>query len=146
MDVQLLRGRFWMARKIENVYIVNINEGVSIITGLTHFIMEQKIIAGKISGAGIADNLIMNFFNPHKKHNEHGEFFNHNTIINILGNFFMIHGEIKLFLDVILKKESHTTLSGQLLEATISGMNNFFIFPVGSLPVHQPFSDTQNWN
>lgn len=146
MDAQILRGRFWKARKIENVYILNINEGVSIITGLTHFIMDQKIIAGKISGAGIVDHMVINFFNPYKKHNEHGEFFSQNKIINILGSFFLTQGELKLLLDVILKKENHTTLSGMLLEATISGMNSFFIFPVGSLPLRQHFPDTQTWN
>ncbi|GAB0157851.1 hypothetical protein CHRYSEOSP005_31400 [Chryseobacterium sp. Alg-005] len=148
MNIQTLLGRFWKAKKIESVYIVSINEGVSVITGLTHFIMDQKIVAGKISGAGISSHLTMRFFNPNKKNNEYAEFFNTYEIINILGSFFMIQKDPVLTLDVILKKESHTTLSGSLIDAEISGMNNFFIFPVGSgsIPHQHQFSDAQNWN
>lgn len=147
MNVQILQGRYWNAKKIENVYIVTINEGVSVITGLTHFIMDQKIVAGNISGAAIANHMMMHFFNPHKKCNEYGEFSDQSEIINILGSFFMIREELKLSLDMVLKKEKHTTLSCSLLEARINGMNNFFIFPAGrQVPFKNQFLDIQNWN
>jgi predicted DNA-binding protein with PD1-like motif len=143
-----LRGRFWKAKKIENVYIVNINRGISIVTGLAGFILDQEITAGKISGAGIANNILLSFFNPNKKCNEYAEVPDQQEIINVLGSFIIIHGELRLALDALLKRENHTALSGPLLDAQISGMNNFLFFPVDSqfITLPQKFFETQTQN
>ncbi|KMQ69428.1 hypothetical protein ACM39_04940 [Chryseobacterium sp. FH2] len=127
MNFQTLYGDFWTARKIENTFIVNLKEKVSIRKALTDFILNQNIQDGKIAGIGNISNVKLRFLNPLTK-----KFFNvklrEQIFANFTGNILNKENAPILNLDVTLENENKT-LAGQLLDAQILNDGQFFFHP-----------------
>lgn len=133
MKIENLKGCFWTAKKIENTYIVSVHEGISLVAGLLNFILDQKLPAGKISGVSVASDIIFRFFNQFDKKYEFGEFPGKDEILNVLGSFLIMHGELRLSLEASLKRGGNINMAAQLTDAKISGVNKFFFHPVNTL-------------
>lgn len=129
MNSQTVKGDLWIARKIENAYILSLEDRASLIGTLTDFILNQKITTGKISGVGVLDNVILRFFNPLLKKHLYGELSDFIEIYDISGVISEFEGKSLLALEIRLESENHTVLSGQLMDATVSGKAEFLFYP-----------------
>lgn len=130
MNVNFFEGHLWTARKIENTYVVRLKNLANIIEGLTDFVLDQKIIHGKIKGIGTLAEVTLNFFNPSKMKNFNIKFEEKISFSDIFGTISEIDGAPIFRLETTLKRENHTTLAGHLLSARIIGINEFFFYPL----------------
>jgi len=130
MNVNFFEGDLWTARKIENTYVVRLKNLVNIMEGLTDFVLDQKIIQGKIKGIGTLAGVTLNFFNPSKMKNFNIKFEEKISFSDIFGTISEIDGTPIFHLETTLKRENHTTLAGHLLDARIIGINEFFFYPL----------------
>ncbi|EJL75907.1 PCC domain-containing protein [Chryseobacterium populi] len=129
MNSRTVKGNLWIARKIENAYILSLEDRASMIDTLTDFMLNQKIRAGKISGVGILDNAILRFFDPLLKKYWYGELADFIEVYDISGIIYEFEGKTLLALEIRLESENHTVLSGHLMDATVSGKAEFLFYP-----------------
>ncbi|MEY8760171.1 PCC domain-containing protein [Chryseobacterium tongliaoense] len=129
MNSQTVKGNLWIARKIENAYILSLEDRASVIDTLTDFMLNQKIRAGKISGVGVLDNVILRFFDPLLKKYLYGELSDFIEVYDISGVVSEFEGKSLLALEIRLESENHTVLSGHMMDATVSGKAEFLFYP-----------------
>ncbi|PWN71552.1 DNA-binding protein [Chryseobacterium phosphatilyticum] len=130
MEIQNLKGNNWLARKVNSVYIVSINNHSNVVEALTDFIQNQRIYAGEVTGIGAVSEATLRFFNPIKKNYVDKTFNEQMEISNISGNVSEIAGKQTLHLHITLGREDYTALAGHLLEAKISGAGEFIFYPL----------------
>jgi len=130
MNAQTLKGSHWTAKKVENVYIVSVQDKSSILNALTDFVTSQKIQAGQITGIGAANEATLRFYDPvTKKYMDKG-FKEQMEITNLSGNISTVEGKITLHLHITLGRKDYTALAGHLLDANIRGAGEFFVYPI----------------
>jgi len=132
MNIENLEGNLWIAKKIEDSYVVSIKDQSSLKNAFTDFLNSQGISEGKITGMGNITDIILKFYNPSNK-----VFFdvmlNENAVASeVSGSFSKSREELIFNLEIILERENHSTLTGGLVDARISGSNTFFLFPIKS--------------
>lgn len=130
MKSQFVYGRLWMARKIENTYIISINDGASIIATLKDFVQTQKIKAGKISGTGVINQVLLRFLSPFAKKYIEGKINATSDASDISGNISENEGKLMLHLHVVLRLSEHTILEGLLMEGKVRGKAEFILHPI----------------
>ncbi|WP_223857409.1 PPC domain-containing DNA-binding protein [Sphingobacterium micropteri] len=127
MDTQNLKGKNWAARKINQTYILSIDDKSSIVDTLTDFVASQKIVAGEITGIGATNEATLRFFDPDTKEYVDKTFTEQMEISNLSGNIAEVDGKLMLHLHVTLGKSDYSALAGHLSDAKIRGAGEFFI-------------------
>ncbi|MCS3528993.1 PPC domain-containing DNA-binding protein [Chryseobacterium sp. JUb7] len=136
MNLQFFKGSFWSAQKIESTYIVSVNEGMSIIDGLSDFLKTQKIKNGKISGIGFMNDVSIRYFDPISQKYVDQVLNGLVELSEISGNISEMNGKPMLYLRINLHIDGYTTLTGQLLEAKVCGKAEFFMHALDSQMVN----------
>jgi len=132
MNAQVLKGNLWTAKKVENTYVISINDKASILESLTDFVTTQKIKAGQITGIGATNSATLRFFDPQTKKYVDKAFNEQMEIANISGNISENEGKPLLHLHITLGRKDYTALAGHLLDAKIRGAGEFIIYPIDS--------------
>lgn len=132
MNTQNLKGKNWIARKVEHTYIVSVADKSSIVDALTDFVVSQRITAGQISGIGATNDATLRFFNPDTKDYVDKTFTEQMEISNLSGNISEVEGKPMLHLHVTLGRSDYSALAGHLSDAKIRGAGEFFIDPINS--------------
>jgi predicted DNA-binding protein with PD1-like motif len=132
MDTQNFKGNNWTARKVDNIYVVSVENRSWIIDALTDFVKSQHIQAGEITGIGAVDEVTLRFFKPSEKNYIDKTFKEQMEIANISGNVSEIEGKLALHLHITLGREDYTALAGHLLDAKICGAGEFIFYPLNT--------------
>jgi predicted DNA-binding protein with PD1-like motif len=132
MNIENLEGDLWIAKKIENSYVVNIKDQSSLKNAFTDFLMSQQISDGKITGMGNVNEIILRFYNPLNKEFFDVKFNEIATVSEVSGSFSKAQEKVIFNLEIVLERENHTALTGGFVDAKINGMNTFFLFPMKS--------------
>ncbi|REC78464.1 DUF296 domain-containing protein [Chryseobacterium elymi] len=132
MDTQNFKGNNWSARKVDQIYIVSVKNGSSIVDTLTDFVKNQNILAGEITGIGAVNEATLRFFRPSDKNYIDKTFNEQMEITNISGNVSEIEGEPVLHLHITLGREDYTALAGHLMDAKIRGAGEFIFYPLNT--------------
>jgi len=130
MNAQILQGSHWTARKVDDVYIVSVQDKSSISDALTDFAVSQKIQAGEITGIGAVNDATLRFFDPATKKYADKVFNEQMEISNLSGNIAVEEGKTFLHLHITLGRRDYTALAGHLLDAKTRGAGEFFVRPV----------------
>ncbi len=129
MNLQFFTGNLWYAQKIENTYIVSVNEEENILRGLSDFLKTQEINSGKISGIGYLSEVVIRYFDPASQKQVDHILNGLVELSEISGNISEINGKPMLYLRINLNIDGYTTLTGQLLDAKVCGKAEFFVHP-----------------
>jgi len=130
MNAQILEGNHWTARKVDDVYIVSVQDKSSISEALTDFAISQKIQGGEVTGIGAVNEATLRFFDPATKKYDDKVFNEQMEISNLSGNIAIEAGKTFLHLHITLGRRDYTALAGHLLDAKTRGAGEFFIHPV----------------
>lgn len=130
MNAQVIRGALWTAKKVDNVFIVSVNDRSSILEALTDFVSVQKIQSGQITGIGATNEATLRFFNPETKKYVDKAFKEQMEISNLSGNISIVEGKLMLHLHATLGRNDYSALAGHLLDAKIRGAGEFFVYPI----------------
>jgi uncharacterized protein len=132
MNAQILEGSHWTARKVDDVYVVSVQDKSSISEALTDFAVSQKIQAGEVTGIGAVNEATLRFFDPATKKYDDKVFNEQMEISNLSGNIAFEEGKTFLHLHITLGRRDYTALAGHLLDAKTRGAGEFFIRPVNA--------------
>lgn len=132
MANEFLKGKTWSAKKVDQVYIVSVQNTESILDALTDFVLNQNITSGQITGIGAASEATLRFFDPIKKEYQDQKFDEQLEISNLTGNISLKDEKPLLHLHVTLSRQDFTALAGHLLDARIKGAGEFYILPINT--------------
>ena len=132
MNIEILNGNLWTAKKIEDSYVLSVKDQSNLKNAFTDFLNSQGISEGKISGMGNISDIVLKFYNPSNKVFFDVKFNETAIASEVSGSFSKSQEELIFNLEIIIERENHITLSGGFVEARITSMNTFFIFPVKS--------------
>ncbi|MFT3823330.1 MAG: DNA-binding protein [Chitinophagaceae bacterium] len=132
MNAQNLKGKSWTARNVDGTYIVSIADKAGILDALTDLVVTQKITAGQITGIGAVNKATLRFFNPDTKKYIDKTFSEQMEISNLSGNISAVEGKPFLHLHITLGRSDYSVLAGHLLDASIRGAGEFFVYPLNS--------------
>lgn len=127
---QVLKGSLWTAKKVEQGFIVSINDKASITDALTDFVTQNKIIAGNILGVGAVNEATLRFFDPETKKYVDKTFSEQMEISNMTGNIAVKDGKPYLHVHATLGRKDYTALAGHLEDGKIRGAGEIFIMPI----------------
>lgn len=130
MNIEIFKGRCWIAKKVEEAYMISIKDGSSIVEALTDFVSIRKIQAGQITGIGAVSEATLRFFVPSAKSYIDKTFNEQMEVSNISGNISMVEGTPLLHLHITLGRQDYTALAGHLLDAKIRGAGEFMCYPL----------------
>lgn len=119
-------------RKIDNRYVVSIDNHTPIVKALTAFCEEMKVKSGTVTGIGAVDSMTLRFLDPATKKYVDKTFEEQMEIANLTGNVSTLDGKTYLHLHIITGRSDYSTLGGHLLEARLSGAGEFVVEDFGA--------------
>ena len=125
------RQNMYSYKKIDNKYIVSIDNRAEIVNVLTTFCMDKGIKSGSISGIGAINELALRFFNPVTKAYVDKTFREQMEISNLTGNISSMAGKPYLHLHITVGRSDYSALAGHLLTATLNGAGEFVVEDYG---------------
>lgn len=114
-------------KKIDNRYIVSIDNHTEIVKALNVFCKEKEIRSGSISGIGAIGELTLRFFNPKTKAYDDKTFREQMEISNLTGNISSMDGLVYLHFHITVGRSDYSALAGHLLSATLNGAGEFVV-------------------
>lgn len=145
MDAQTIQGSLWQAKKIENTYVVSLNDKAGVVEALTDFVAKNHITTGSITGLGAVNEATLRFFDPATKQYVDKTFNEQMEASNVTGNISSKEGKPYLHLHITLGRRDYTALAGHLLDAKIRGAGEFYITTYPGT-VNRKFSDEVGLN
>ncbi|MBK1896564.1 PPC domain-containing DNA-binding protein [Chryseobacterium paridis] len=132
MNSQIVTGNLWTAHKIENYYIVRLQDRANVIEALKDFITYEHIKCGKISGVGIVKEMTLRFLDPTVKKYLYTHLNNPIDVQDISGCISEFEGNIELSLNATMDWKNETTLSGHLMTAIVYGCTEFLFYALNN--------------
>jgi len=123
----------WSAYKVDNEYIVSIDDKTSIVDALTDFVIQKEIMAGEISGLGAVNEATLRYFNPATKQYVDKVFNEQMEISNLTGNISVSEGKPLLHLHITLGRSDYTAIAGHLMDANVRGACELFVRPLNCI-------------
>ncbi|MGI6232359.1 MAG: PPC domain-containing DNA-binding protein [Prevotella sp.] len=118
-------------KKIDNKYIVSIDNHEEIVNALSTFCKDRNIQSGIINGIGAIGSLTLRFFNPKTKAYVDKTFEEQMEISNLIGNISSLNDEVYLHLHITVGRSDYSALAGHLLAATLNGAGEFIVEDFG---------------
>lgn len=118
-------------KKVDNKYIVSINNHAEVANALTEFCKDKGIQSGSISGIGAINELTLRFFNPSTKTYTDKTFREQMEISDLTGNISSMDGKVYLHLHITVGRSDYSALAGHLLAATLNGAGEFVVEDYG---------------
>lgn len=119
-------------KKIDNKYVINIQNREEIVKALNAFCEERGITSGTIYGIGAIDELTLRFFNPQTKQYVDKTYQEQMEIANLTGNISQMDGKTYLHLHITVGRSDYSALAGHLLSATLNGAGEFVVEDFGT--------------
>jgi predicted DNA-binding protein with PD1-like motif len=135
MNSQIVTGNLWTAHKIEDCYIVRLQDRANITEALNDFIAYEKIKSGNISGVGIVKEMTLRFLDPTVKKYLYTHLNNPIDVQDISGCVSDSEGKAVLSLNATLEWKNETTLSGQLMDARVYGSTELLFYSLNDAEV-----------
>ncbi len=132
---QVLEGKDWTAKKYASTYVVSIKNRADLVDALNDFVKVNKISLGSVTGIGAVNKATLRFFDPATKKYIDKNFLGQMEIANLTGNISTQDGKVYTHYHVTLGNDKYQGLAGHLLNATINGAGEFYIYtvPMGKL-------------
>lgn len=107
-------------RKFNNHYVVRIDKGEEIISGIKELCQKEKINTGSISGIGACDLIEIGLFNVKTKEYKTEVFKGMFEITALTGNITSKDGEVYVHLHVNFSDETNAVRGGHFVKADVS--------------------------
>lgn len=132
---RVLKGKAWTAKKYASTYVISIKNGANLVDALNDFVRVNKVSLGSVAGIGAVNQATLRFFDPTTKKYIDKTFSGQMEIANLTGNISTKDGEAYTHCHVTLGNDKYQGLAGHLLNATINGAGEFYIYaiPIGKL-------------
>ncbi len=132
---KVLEGKDWTAKKYASTYVVSIRNGADLVEALNDFVEVNKISLGSVTGIGAINKATLRFFDPTTKKYIDKIFSGQMEVANLTGNISTKDGKAYTHYHVTLGNDKYQGLAGHLLNATINGAGEFYIYaiPMGKL-------------
>ena len=128
MNSQIVTGNLWTAHKIEDYYIVKLQDKAHVIDALNDFIAYEHIKSGKISGVGTVKEMTLRFLEPSVKKYLYTHLNSPVDVQDISGCISEIEGKVLLSLNATMEWKNESTLSGQLMDGKVYGSTEFLFY------------------
>ncbi|QES90945.1 DNA-binding protein [Rhizosphaericola mali] len=145
MKAQVINGTLWKAKKVDNTYILSINDKANLLDAFADFVTVNKIPAGSIIGLAAINEATLRFFDPTTKKYIDKTFKEQMEMSNLTGNISTKDGKPYLHIHVTLGRRDYSALAGHLQDAKIRGAGEFIVTPINS-DVERTFSDEVGLN
>ena len=129
-------------RKIANGFLIRLIKGEEVVTTLSSFVAEQKIMGGFVFGLGAFKDLTLGYFDSHKKEYIKRFFPEDLEFGNLTGSISFLEGKPFVHAHVTAAGTDFKAVTGHLFSATISATGEFFVIPSESKIERKPDSDT----
>ncbi|ASK29198.1 hypothetical protein CEY12_03340 [Chryseobacterium sp. T16E-39] len=139
MNSQIVTGNLWTAHKIEDYYIVKLQDRANIVDALNDFIAYERIRSGNFSGVGIVRDMTLRFLDPSVKKYLYTHLNSPVEVQNISGAISDHEGKISLSLNATLEWKNETTLSGQIMNAKVYGCTEFLFYSQNNQSIDENF-------
>lgn len=137
MNSQIVTGNLWTAHRIEDYYIVRLQDRANIMDALNDFIAYERIKSGNFSGVGIVKEMTLRFLDPAVKKYLYTHLNNPVEVQDISGAISENEGKISVSLNATLEWKNETTLSGQLMNAKVYGCTEFLFYSMEDQAVNE---------
>ncbi|MDC8103916.1 MULTISPECIES: PCC domain-containing protein [Chryseobacterium] len=141
MNSQIVTGNLWTAHRIEDYYIVKLQDKADVLDALNDFVSYERIKSGNFSGVGIVKEMTLRFLEPIVKKYLYTHLNNPIEIQNISGAVSDHEGKISVSLNATLEWRNETTLSGQLIDAKVHGCTEFLFYSADDRIITDEFLD-----
>lgn len=128
MNSQIVTGNLWTAHRIEDYYIVRLQDRANIMEALNDFIAYERLKSGKISGVGIVKEMTLRFLEPTVKKYLYTHLNNPIDVQDISGCISENEGKVMLSLNATMEWKNETTLSGQLMDGKVYGCTELLFY------------------
>jgi len=129
-------------RKITNGFLVRLMKGEEVISTLSTFIEEQKILGGFVFGLGALKDLTLGYFDSENKTYIKKNFPQDLEFGNVTGSISYFEGKPLVHAHVTACGPDFTAVTGHMFSATISATGEFFILPSDTRIERKPDSET----
>lgn len=136
------KSRNMRFRKIQNGFLVRLIKGEEVITTLSSFVEEQKILGGFVVGLGALKDLTLGYFDSTRKEYVKKFFPEDFEFGNLTGSISYLEDKPFVHAHVTAGGADFKAVTGHLFSATISATGEFFIIPSESKIERKPDSDT----
>jgi len=117
------------ARKIQNGFLLRLIKGEEVISSLSSFVEEQKILGGFIFGLGAFKEATLGYFDSDKEEYVKKFFQEDLEFGNLTGSMSYFEGKPFVHAHVVAGGPDVKAFCGHLFSATISATGEFFIIP-----------------
>jgi len=124
------KGQLWTAKKIDNTYVLSVNDKASLVDALMDFVKQNNIKAGSITGIGAINKATLRCYNPDTQQYIDSTFKEQMEISNLTGNISTKDGAPYLHLHITLGDAHYHAFAGHLLNADIRGAGEFTVIPL----------------
>ena len=129
-------------RKIQIGYLVRLVKGEEVITTLSSFVEDQKILGGFVFGLGAFKEVTIGYFNSAKKEYIKKFFKDDLEFANLTGSISYFEGKPFVHAHVTASGPDLNAFCGHLFSATISATGEFMIIPFESKVERKPDTET----
>jgi predicted DNA-binding protein with PD1-like motif len=116
-------------RKTKNGFLIRLIKGEEIISSLSGFVEEQKILGGFIFGLGAFRNATLGYFDSAKKEYVKNSFEDDMEFGSLNASISYVEGKPFIHAHVVAAGSDAKACFGHLFSATISATGEFFIIP-----------------
>ena len=124
------------------VYILSVDNHMSIMEAVGKFCKEKDILSGEIRGLGAVGEATLRYYSPVTKKYEDHVFNEQMEAASITGNVSRKDGEVYLHIHAVFGRSDCTCIGGHLLDATVSGACELFIEDLGAEAGRRPDAET----
>ncbi|HEY0298174.1 MAG TPA: PPC domain-containing DNA-binding protein [Arachidicoccus sp.] len=124
---RVTKGTLWTAKKINDTYVLSVNDRASLMDAIMDFVKQNNIKAGSIIGIGAINKATLRRYNPDTQKFIDSTFNEQMEISNLTGNISTKDGAPYLHLHITLGDAYYHAFAGHLLNADIRGAGEFVI-------------------
>jgi predicted DNA-binding protein with PD1-like motif len=129
-------------RKTQNGFIVRLMKGEEVISSLSSFVEEQKILGGFVFGLGAFRDATLGYFDSARKEYVKNFFKEDMEFGSLTGSISYVEGKPFVHAHVVAGGPDAKAFFGHLFSATISATGEFFVIPSDTKIERKPDSDT----
>ena len=114
-------------RKFGNAYVLRLERGEEVVSSLTQFCKEEKILLGKIEGLGACDHLTVGLYDVDEQVYHKKSFDQPFEITSLIGNISNMDGEVYLHIHINVADSQLKCFGGHLNECVISATCELYV-------------------
>lgn len=116
-------------RKMKDYFVIRLQKDEEIITSLINFVKKNKIKGGFLYGLGVGRNLMLGYFEAHKKAYIKKRFKGEYEFASMLGNITYFDREPVVHIHVTITDSKFNAFGGHLFEAYVPATLEIIVLP-----------------